>query len=66
MWDWAYKSNGRKPQDDDADEDEDDLDWKRRMSIKAGIVDIDDSRLEDLNFREVIKPEWRSEEVSVF
>lgn len=46
------------------DEDESLTDWKLRMAVKNGIpADITEDALDRLEFREVIKPEWRSAEV---
>ena len=48
------------PEDEDEDEDE----WKQRMATESHLGEGWEDRLGALNFRELIKPEWRSEEVS--
>ena len=52
------------PEDEDVDEDE----WVHRMAVKSGLaIEGEESHVGDyqLQFREHIKPEWRSTEVSL-
>lgn len=47
------------PEDDIESEDS----WKRRMATLSGIGN--EANIEHTVFREIIKPDWRSEDVSV-
>ena len=49
------------PEDEDEGKDE----WKLRMAVECGLISDADSDvdLDNIHFRELIKPAWRSKEV---
>ncbi|KAM5538511.1 hypothetical protein V8D89_007844 [Ganoderma adspersum] len=49
------------PEDDDEGSE---AEWKRKMAAKAGISGRSDAQLAKMSFFEVVKPDWRSDELS--